>query len=407
MRILLYLLFFSLLSPILAQEHETCDGLRYHTEVFTNVNVTEGLQYGTNTTIAGNSKDLFLDIYEPDGDLAASRPTIVLGFGGSFITGNRRDISELCENYARRGFVAVSIDYRLYDLPLFPLPTEAEMTDVVIKTVGDMKAAIRFLREDAATTNTYRIDSELIFVGGISAGAIMASHMAILDSLDEMPTSMREVIAENGGFRGNSSDNYQYSDEIAGLINFSGALSDASLIDANDPPFYSVHDEFDPTVPYGKGMANVLGFDIIYVEGSQAMHEIGDSVGVHNELNTIVGSRDHVGYFTGTDQEAQAVINASSTFLHDLFCDPISTDVAVLVLEGVAVYPNPSDGKLFVSNKGGLNLEMRLFTSVGQQVGHWENVGELDVAVIGAGAYFLEVRDRDSGVRLLEKVVVR
>lgn len=36
------------------------------------------------------------------------------------------------------------------------------MTDVVIKAVGDMKAAVRFLRQDAATVNNYRIDTNLL-----------------------------------------------------------------------------------------------------------------------------------------------------------------------------------------------------------------------------------------------------
>ena len=35
--------------------------------------------------------------------------------GGSFVSGskNNSDIVELCENYSRMGYVAISIDYRL------------------------------------------------------------------------------------------------------------------------------------------------------------------------------------------------------------------------------------------------------------------------------------------------------
>ena len=149
MKYLLPICFLLLTISTTAQNHATCDGMRYIDDVFANVDVTAGLKYGEGTTINNNFQELYLDVYEPAGDDAEMRPAIILAFGGSFIGGERTDLDWLCEAYAKKGFVAVTIDYRLYDLPLFPLPTEEEMQNVVTKAVGDMKAAIRFLREDA------------------------------------------------------------------------------------------------------------------------------------------------------------------------------------------------------------------------------------------------------------------
>ena len=58
-------------------------------------------------------------------------------------------MAELCNDYAKRGFVAVSIDYRLYDLPLFPFPQAEQMEEVVVKTIVDMRATLSFLVNDA------------------------------------------------------------------------------------------------------------------------------------------------------------------------------------------------------------------------------------------------------------------
>ena len=57
-----------------------------------------------------------------DGDDLEDRPVIIMMFGGSFIGGSRTspDIVELCTRYAKMGYVAVAIDYRLtLDLLIF------------------------------------------------------------------------------------------------------------------------------------------------------------------------------------------------------------------------------------------------------------------------------------------------
>lgn len=390
-----------------AQDHPTCDGMRYRTDVFPEVTSTKALKYGEGTTIGGNFQELYLDIYEPTGDEAEARPAIILAFGGSYIGGAREDLEWLCEAYAKKGFVAVTIDYRLYDDALIPLPTAEEMQDVVTKSVSDMKAAIRYLKEDAATTNLYRIDPDYIFLGGISAGSITAAHTAVLDTSDTFSPELLSIIEANGGIEGNSSDNLEYTTEVRGFVNFSGGLNDASWIDAEDPPFFSVHDELDGTVPYGPGFASIFFFDIIYMEGSMVMTEVADSVGVENQLQTIEGSNGHVSYF-GTQNARDINVNLSALFLYELICgDMISAlpevDGKLLALEA---YPNPTQGQLFLNYDHSLTLNLSVYNALGQKLGTWQNARELDLSGFKAGIYLLEVIDMQSNQRVTRRVKV-
>ena len=123
------------------------------------------------------------------------RPTIIMAVWGSFIAGYRENLAAICESYAKKGYVAVTIDYRLFDGPIFPVPSASIMKDVVVKAIGDYRAAIRFMKEDAATTNTFRVDANYIMVGGISAGALAASHAAVLDESDPIPDDLLEIIS--------------------------------------------------------------------------------------------------------------------------------------------------------------------------------------------------------------------
>lgn len=398
-----------------AQNHPTCDGTRYVSTVFLTVDTTQAVWYGNNTTYAGNNQDLYMDIYEPSGDAAAMRPAIVLAFGGSFIGGQREDLDDLCRYYASRGFVAVTIDYRLYDGPLFPLPDSVAMTDVVIKAVGDMKAAIRFLREDAATNNNYKVDPNMIFVGGISAGGITAAHTAYVDSTDNLAANEMTAINNNGGFEGNSSNNVGlYSSETQGVVNFSGALRDADYIGMNSVPLFSAHDDNDGTVPYDGDFARVFNFPIIYVEGSSLMEAQATNVGVTNFLITLPNSNGHVSYFGNNAAQWQdTVLNTSASFLHDNVICPLISSVQELPSELVAAnfYPNPSEVDMMVAfDELPSNYTIALFDNMGRQV-FQENGISTDRYVLAkenftAGVYYVNIQFEDASIAPIQSKVI-
>ncbi|MCH2223741.1 MAG: T9SS type A sorting domain-containing protein [Crocinitomicaceae bacterium] len=396
------LFFVSLLSFIIDAQNSSCDGSRYLTTLFP-VNSTLGITFGNSTTINGVNADLKLDFFEPSGDLAQERPLIILAFGGSFIGGTREELHSLCTFYASKGYACATIDYRLYDGPLFPLPDSVTMTDEVLKAVSDMKAAIRFFREDADQGNLYKIDTDLIFVGGISAGAIVASHAAMLDSTDTVQPYVASLIAANGGWTGNSSSNTQYSDEVSGIVNFSGALRSASYIDANDPAIFSVHDELDEVVPYGNGSATIFSFPIISMQGSQVMHAQAQSDGLTTELITIDGSAGHVSYF-GSVAGTDSILSHSIDFLFPLVCSSfVNQEELEENLSRLDMYPNPTSKQVTIDYVSDQEFTITVLDVTGRIVKLVEGNGkggstEFYVNELNAGTYLVKLVSSDGNL---------
>lgn len=374
-------------------QHVSCDGTRYLSPTFS-VDTTVSIQFGNGTTVGGANQDLFLDFFEPAGDVVSNRPLIILAFGGSFIGGTREDMHSYCAYYTSMGYATATIDYRLYDV--FGLPDSITMTDVVMKSVSDMKAAIRFFREDAANANLYKIDTNLIFVGGISAGGIVANHAGLLQSYNSIQPYIQTILDNNGGWTGNSSSNTQYGDQVTGILNFSGALKWASYIDPQDPPFFSVHDDQDGTVPYGTGDAVVFGFPIITMEGSQKMNAKGDLEGVQNELITIPNSTGHVSYF-GNQVSADSILTRSLEFLYSIVCNQ-PVNVEANELGRLQLYPNPTNDWLEVVFDKPTLGELRIYNVMGQVV-HSNSISEIRTSInlrdLPSGNYWLKVFDEN------------
>jgi len=397
-----------------AQQHATCDGVRYLADTFA-VDTTLDVLYGNNTTYGGTNQDLRMDIFEPSNDNATARPAIFLAFGGSFISGTRQDMHSLCQYYAERGYVAISIDYRLYDGSFFPLPDSIAMTDVVIKAVSDMKAAIRYMHEDAATTNTYKVDTNWVFTGGISAGGILASHVAYVDSTDTFEPFVLSAIQSNGGWDGNSSTNTQYGSEVRGVVNFSGALRSASYMDANDPPLFSAHDDTDGTVPYMGDYASIFGFPIIYMEGSGKMHPQANTMGINNFLITIPSSTGHVSYFGNNAATWEdTVLTTSLSFLHEILCPSMtSVESASKDVVDAKFYPNPASSDMTIElTDVPSNYSIAVVNQMGQVVYQQTNINEqfltLERQGFAAGIYFVQLQfDAPNIAPITTKVIFR
>ncbi|MBK8557636.1 MAG: hypothetical protein IPL65_18635 [Lewinellaceae bacterium] len=83
MRFLLMFLFAGLVSGLTAQ-NAGCDGVRYKVPVFSSIKKTT-IQYAVAVSYFPNQTvNLFMDVYEPEGDTLSERPAVVLAHGGSF-----------------------------------------------------------------------------------------------------------------------------------------------------------------------------------------------------------------------------------------------------------------------------------------------------------------------------------
>lgn len=386
-------LFFLGLSSMANAQQPGCDGIRYLEHVFTDVDIITEVTFGQNTTQGGILNSLEMDIYQPMGDVLNERPVVVLAHGGSFIAGMRQDMSSICIDLALRGYVTVTIDYRLYDV--FAIPSKDVVNEIVVQAVGDMKAAIRFLREDADNGNTYGIDPDYIFAGGVSAGAITAVHVGFVDAGDDLGETMSEALANNGGLDGDSSDNTSYSSAVQGILNYSGAVKNVDWIGLNNPPIFSAHDEFDTTVPYGSETTTAL-ITPVFLEGSGSIHEKTEEIGLWNNLITLEGSSGHVSYFSNPGAAIYSeVLDASAFMLEYVYCNQI-TSVAEVQLPHYGVYPNPVNDQLNVVSIRGRSMDkIKMFDLQGRVVLELASVGgsrvELSTSFLAPGSYILKV----------------
>jgi len=207
--------------------------LRYRDVITQDIDVAGDLQYGVAPGADGRPEALDLDLYEPSNDQAAARPAIIWVHGGSFAEGDKAygPVQDLSIRFAQLGYVVVSINYRL--LAASNCYGAGGVTpgcyDAAIAAVHDAQAAVRWLRASAAT---YRIDPERIGIGGVSAGAIVATAVG--------------VWADNPGDSGNPG----YSSAVRAWASISGGLPNGMFVDASDSPGLLFSGTSDHVVPY-------------------------------------------------------------------------------------------------------------------------------------------------------------
>lgn len=295
-----------------------CGTSRYDTEIFSTVTTTTNVTYGQNTNINNNMQTLTMNIYEPTGDAAAMRPVIIFAHGGSFIGGAKTDAEQvtLCTRFAKRGYVTATIDYRLG--MGFPI-NQTNAQKAVWRATQDMKAAVRFFRQDAATTNTYKADPNFIFVGGYSAGAFMAVHYAYLDQSSEIPAAIDTN--QLGGLEGNSG-NPGYCSAINGVINLAGAVGDSLWMQPGDEPMVTAQGDNDGTVPYCTAMIYVSGFPIMVVSGGGSMQIRCFNIGICNPIHTYYGQGHSADISTSPNNMDSTIALISDFVYKQIGCTP-------------------------------------------------------------------------------------
>lgn len=325
---------------IFAQVTAGCDGNRYVKDVFTDTIHNKGVLYGRNF-VSGINIGLLMDVVEPKGDALTKRPLIIMAFGGGFVQGARNEkyMLDLCQIFAKKGYVCATIDYRLYDL-LRGFPDSTKITPTIVGAIHDMKAAIRFFRKDAKSNNLFKIDTNNIIVGGLSAGAITAMHVAHLDSTDVIAPWLRTIVGNEGGFEGNSG-NPGFSSSVKGAISLSGGLYQKEFIDAGDVPFIAYHGTADVVVPHGYG-SNVYRF---YTDGDSSCNARARSLGIRSSLITVKGGGhtdiyDINGPFAA--QFADFLVKAS-IFTKQLVCgETLTLPTQDIESDAISVFPNPA-----------------------------------------------------------------
>lgn len=114
------------------------------------------------------NQHLQVNLAQPKGD--GPFPAVVCIHGGGFRAGKRESYDKLCLTLAQRGYVAITVTYRL--APAYPFPA----------AVQDCKTAVRWLRANAAK---YHVDPARIGVTGGSAGGHLAQFLGVTAGVKE------------------------------------------------------------------------------------------------------------------------------------------------------------------------------------------------------------------------------
>ena len=245
-------------------------GTRYKDVVFPSAAITKGIQFGSNVNLDGSNATLLLDLYQPANDTARLRPLVILIHGGSLISGDRSNMETFCIDFAKRGYVAATIDYRLGIEDPKGVRT---ILEALLRGVQDTKAAVRFFRSKAGQ---YGIDTSQIFLEGSSAGSMVAVHYAYWDE-DEIPPDVNQ--AKWGNIEG-TSGNPGFSTAIKGIINYCGAIIDQTWIDAGEEPVANFHGLLDTVVPPDSGIS---GDFTIKMFGGVAISRAALRLGIYNQ----------------------------------------------------------------------------------------------------------------------------
>jgi acetyl esterase/lipase len=131
---------------------------------------------------------LRLDVARPRGERHA--PLIVLLHGGGWEGGSRTSLSAEMEAFARLGYAAATVEYRLTTRGRHVFPA----------AIADARCAVRFLRAHASR---FGVDPTRIAAAGYSAGAHLASLLGVaadVTALDE-PCGDAVVDAADPGVR--------------------------------------------------------------------------------------------------------------------------------------------------------------------------------------------------------------
>ncbi len=143
--------------------------------------------------------DLKLDLARP-GKGKGPYPALVFIHGGGWRSGGRWNNTSYIREAAGRGYVAVTVDYRLTsvsDGPKAKYPFPAQIHDV--------KCAVRWLRANA---EKYNVDPARIGAYGYSAGGHLALLLGLTDSSD--------------GLEGNCG-NLNFSSKVQAVVSRSGS----------------------------------------------------------------------------------------------------------------------------------------------------------------------------------------
>ena len=266
------------------------------------------------TTVDLKVTTVKMDVYAPKASVDAStdRAVIVFIHTGNFLppplngspNGIKTDSTAiiLCTEWAKRGYVAVSVDYRLGWNPLAAQADvrRGQLLNAVYRAIHDVKQAVINIKDNAAT---YGIDPAKVALYGEGTGAYVALAYETLDKNEEMELTKfraggvgpsyinRTVVGEIDGTGGilNLYGPSATSTEVSTIITAGGALADTSWLEAGDAPMIAFHCVRDAFAPFSEGTVIVptTNEDVVDVQGANLYIQKANALGNNDAIKDI------------------------------------------------------------------------------------------------------------------------
>lgn len=223
--------------PEKTKQNQESENTRYLNKTFEKVDIQKDIKFAESVNEKGELENLKLDIYSPEGDEMLNSPVILWIHGGGFRPGNdksQRYIVELAKRFSMKGYVGLSIDYRIREQP------RENPEETIFDAVEDAGKALIWLRENA---EMLKIDPSKIIVAGGSAGGILGASLCLNDNKNIPGVDKSGII---------------------GFVNLWGSPSPEwgePDVDKNDPPTIIVHGTEDKLVAYSNSEKLKAGLD--------------------------------------------------------------------------------------------------------------------------------------------------
>jgi acetyl esterase/lipase len=136
-----------------------------------------GPVYSNITYGVAGGETLLLDIFAPANNNGQPRPAVVLVHGGGWTSFDKSTMRPLAQFLALAGFVAVTVDYRLFHDDATRWPVQLD----------DVQRAVRWVRANSAK---YNVDPNHVGAYGHSAGGQIAALLGMLETHDNSDASL-------------------------------------------------------------------------------------------------------------------------------------------------------------------------------------------------------------------------
>ncbi|MFN2440370.1 MAG: alpha/beta hydrolase, partial [Chitinophagaceae bacterium] len=223
--------------------------------------------------------------------------------GGSLTSGDKTDSNWpiFCQAFAKRGYVAASINYRL---GIASPTTPKTVLEAFWRAQQDLRAAIRFAR---AAATTHKINANRIFIIGNSAGGATCMNVAYVDN-NEVPVVIDQTTW--GNLEGNSGSP-GFSSMANAAISLWGNIGDTSWMSQNNIPVGLIHSINDPVAPYYSAFNPPTGTNSY---GGFSIHQRAKNLNIKTDLKTYY----YQGHDIGLDNPVylDSTISFTSNFLY-------------------------------------------------------------------------------------------